>query len=130
MRAYTVITTALALGVDHKWLDNLLSHNTVPGIARSQRGVRRRIPPRSVSIIALAHRLHTALSIPVHRAVEIATELMDSPDGEQQVAAFLSLRIERESFVADVARRLDDAAEFAAVPPRGRRPRGRTSSGP
>lgn len=130
MRAYTVTTTALALGVDHKWLDNLISHHDVPGIARVQRGVRRRIPPRSVATIAVIHALHTTLSVPVHRAVDIAIDIMASSNGEQQLTAFMDLRIDRGTLIDEVTRRLDEAAEFAAVPPRGRRPRGRSGSGP
>jgi hypothetical protein len=35
----------------------------------------------------------------------------------------LTLRIDRDRLHSELSRRLDDAAEFAAVPRRGRRPR-------
>ena len=130
MRAYTVGTTALALNVDPKWIDNAISHHSIPGIARSARGVRRRIPPRSVFIIALARTLGVELSIPLHRALEIAIDVESREDAEHPVSDLLTLRIDRDQLRAALARRLDDAAEFAAVPKRGRRPRRDASSGP
>ncbi len=130
MRGYTVTTAALALDVDHKWLDNLLSQHSVPGVTRVQRGVRRRLPPRSISIIALARALHAEMSVPVHRALEIAVGIIDSSTPGHPLGDFLSLHLDRDGFVADVNRRLDDAAEVAAVPLRGRRPRAASGSGP
>ena len=130
MRAYTVATTALALNIDPKWIDNLLSHHHLPGIARSQRGVRRRIPPRSFFIIALARTLGAELSIPLHRALEIATDLESRETTEYAISDLLTLRIDRARLHADLARRLDEAAEIAAVPRRGRPPRRSAGSAP
>ena|SRR5688500_8072572 len=130
MRAYTVATTALALDVDAKWIDNLLSHHKLPGVARSQRGVRRRIPPRSVFMIALARSLGVELSIPLHRALEIAIELESRQAVEYRISDLLTFRIDRDRFHSELSRRLDDAAEIAAVPQRGRPPRLSTGSRP
>ena len=129
MRAYTVATAALAIGVDPKWVDNLISHHHVPGISRSARGVRRRIPPRSVFVIALARILGVELSVPLHRALDIAIKLEYGDTPEYPISELLTLRIERERLRSDLTRRLADAAEFAAVPRRGRRPRRDASSG-
>ena len=130
MRGYTVATTALALGVEPKWLDNALSHHHIPGVARSRRGVRRRIPSRSVVIIAIAEMLGAQLSIPLQRALEIAANLESAESAEYRVSDVLTLRMDVDSLRADVLRRLDEAAEFAAVPRRGRRPRVRAASAP
>ena len=130
MRAYTVATAALALGVDPKWLDNALSHHDVPGVTRSQRGVRRRIPPRSVVIIALSRMLGAELSIPLHRALEIGAGIESGNGPEHRISDALALRVDCDRIRADVLRRLDDAAEFAAVPRRGRRPRLHIDSAP
>ena len=130
MRAYTVATAALALGVQPKWLDNALSHHSVPGVARSHRGVRRRIPPQSVVIMALARTLGAELSIPLHRALEIAAHVESGKGPEYRISDGLALTIDREGIRADVLRRLDEAAEFAGVPQRGRRPRRQADSAP
>ena len=128
MRAYTVATTALALEVDSKWIDNALSHHDIPGIARSQRGVRRRIPPRSVFIIALARILAVELSIPLHRALEIAIDIESHDVAEYRVSGLIVLRVDRDQLRASLTQRLNDAAEVAAVPRRGRPPLRRSGS--
>ena len=42
-RAYTVGTAALALDVPTKWLDNVLSHHSVPGVVQERQGVSRKV---------------------------------------------------------------------------------------
>ena len=129
MRAYTLATAAFALDVDTKWIDNLLSHHTVPGVVASKRGVRRRIPPRSILIIAIAHALSATLGMPLHRALELAIAMESSGGRLHQVSNLIQLRIDLVALQTDLARRLNDAAEFAAVPRRGRPPHHATASG-
>lgn len=123
MRAYTVATAALALRTDPKWIDNLLSHHEVPGVAHAQRGVRRRISPSSVRIIAIARALVDDLSLPLHRAVALAIELESHEKNAFPISEHIVLHLDRGRLLSDLAQRLDEAAEFAAVPKRGRRPR-------
>ena len=130
MRAYTVATAALALDVDSKWIDNALSHHHVPGVPRSRRGVRRRIPPRSVVIIAIARSLNTELMVPLQRALEIAITIESGASTDYRASEDLTLRVDLDRVRARVFRRLDEAAEFAAVPRRGRRPSRRAESAP
>lgn len=123
MRAYTVATAALALDVDPKWIDNLLSHHNIPGVAHAQRGTRRRIPPHSIRIIAVARALAADLAIPLHRAVELAIDIDARDQSDIRISDLIVLHLDRDRLHADLARRLDEAAEFAAVPRRGRKPR-------
>lgn len=123
MRAYTVATAALALDVDTKWIDNLLSHHPIPGVAHAQRGVRRRIPPGSIRIIAVARTLATDLSLPLNRAVDLAIDIEARERSDIRISDLIVLHLDRDRLHADLARRLNDAAEFAAVPRRGRKPR-------
>lgn len=122
MRAYTVATAAFALDTDPKWIDNLLSHHHIPGVAHSRRGTRRRIPPNSVRIIAIARILAAGLSLPLNRAVELAIHFEAHDRNDIRIADLIVLHLDRDRLHADLARRLDDAAEFAAVPRRGRKP--------
>ena len=128
MRAYTVATAAFALSTDKKWVDNLLSHHEVPGVAHAQRGVRRRIPPSSMRIIAIARTLVADLSLPLHRAVALAIELETEEKSAFRISEHIVLHLDRVRLLSELARRLDEAAEFAAVPKRGRRPRQVNSS--
>ena len=122
MRAYTVTTAALALDVPYKWLDNLLSHHGVPGVVQRRQGVRRRLPPQSILIIAVARTLIDDLSIPTHRALQLAAELVAAPTSELAVSPRIALRLDKRTLAADLRARLDEAAEVTAVPRRGRRP--------
>lgn len=128
LRGYTVHATALALQVDEKWVDNLLSHNVIPGIARSTRGVRRRLPERSILIIAIARLLNSELLIPVHRAVSIARSIVET-GSEFTPAPSIALRVDLDTLATDLKSRLDQAAEFAPLPKRGRPPRIRRPAG-
>lgn len=122
MRGYTVATAALALRVKAKWLDNLLSHHDVPGVVRGRQGVSRRLPPHSILVIDVARHLIDDLSIPAHRGLELAAKLVAGSTPELDVSPRISLRLDTRSMAAELRARLDEAAEIAAVPRRGRRP--------
>jgi hypothetical protein len=124
-RAYDVKTVALALDVPSKWLDNLLSHHSLPGITRSRQGVGRVIVDEGVLAIELV-RLLTEFGVGVARAVAITREVMSSREHGE-------LRYEEESGIvvdfptAVIQRRLRermvDAIDAVARAPRGRPPR-------
>ena len=130
MRAYTVATAALALDADPKWIDNLLSHHQIPGVSHAQRGIRRRIPAHSIRIIAVARALAADLAVPLHRAVELAIDIEARDRPDIRISDLIVLHLNRDRLHADLARRLDEAAEFAAVPRRGRKPRRNSSQRP
>ncbi len=79
MRSYSVATTTLALAVDAKWLDNLLSQHRVAGVKQSTQGVQRRLSPVALSVIATVHTLNRELQVPVTAAVRFAHELWREP---------------------------------------------------
>lgn len=128
MRGYSVATAALALGIEHKWLDNLLSQNTVQGVSQSRQGVQRRLAPAALYVIATIHRLNRGLQIPVARALELAHDLWRipgaEPSGNPAVVSLegVSLTVDREEL-----RRLVDEAVVGAleIAPRTRRGRPR-----
>ncbi len=55
-RAYTIATAALTLGTTAKWLDNVLSHNRVTGVAQERQGVSRRLTVEGLLVLALTAR--------------------------------------------------------------------------
>lgn len=130
VRSYTVKAVALALGVPSKWIDNLLSRHTLPGVEQSRQGVERRVNDDGLLAIECARILNLELGVSMKRAAAIAREALSSrtPNGMSfATASGLSLHFP----VADLERRLRermmDALEATARLPRGRPPRSNKS---
>lgn len=128
MRGYSVAASALAIGVEPKWLDNLLSQNRVPGVVQARQGVPRRIPPSALYLIATAHGLNRDFQVPVGAALRLAQAIWESPN-TGAVAAFavedLSLQVDREALKSRVDQAVAEAIEMAPRPKRGRPPKTR-----
>ena len=131
MRGYSVATAALALDLDPKWLDNLLSQHRVPGVAQARQGVQRRIQPEAVYLIATARALNRDFQIPVGAAVRLAKALWAKP-GDQDPGASsgmvqgdLAVSVNRGEVRRRMAAALAEALEIAPRPRRGRPPKHR-----
>ena len=118
-RAYTIATAALTLGTSVKWLDNVLSHNRVSGIAREHQGVSRRLTIEGLVGLALAVLLVRQLGLPTARAIAVAENLAEN-EGRYIVPQGLMLTLDLSSFRADLLERLESAVEIAPIPKRGR----------
>jgi len=119
VRAYTVATAAVTLGMSAKWVDNILSHHSIPGVAKSRQGIARRLTPQAILSLEITSRLSTTLSIPVARALELARELLGQRD-KLAVGKGITLILDIEAIEAEVADRLAHAVEIAPLPRRGR----------
>lgn len=134
MRGYSVATAALALGVDAKWLDNLLSHHRVDGVTQARQGVARRLGPGAMHVIATVHQMNRNLQIPVAAAIRLANDLWRSPQnadpGDTATARSgdLALRLDRAEVRSRVAAALTEALEIAPRTKRGRPPASRTAA--
>lgn len=124
-RAYTVATAALALGVPVKWLDNVLSHNRVAGVARERQGISRRLTVEGLVVLALAFLLIRELGLPMPKAIVVAEGLAKN-EGRHIAQQGLSLALDLPSFRVRLLERLENAVEIAPVPKRGRPPRNKT----
>src|SRR5687767_10096175 len=126
MRGYSVATAALALGVEYKWLDNLLSQNRVHGVSQSRQGVQRRLAPAALYVIATIHRLNRGLQIPVATAITLAHELWLPPatgasdDAATVLFEGISLTVGRAELRALVDDAVVGALEIAPRTKRGR----------
>jgi hypothetical protein len=118
-RAYTIATAALTLETSVKWLDNVLSHNRVSGIARERQGVSRRLTIEGLVGLALAVLLVRQLGLPTARAIAVAENLAKN-GGRYIVPQGLMLTLDLSSFRADLLERLESAVEVAPIPRRGR----------
>ena len=125
MRAYTVDVAAIALDVDRKFLDNLLSHHAIPGCTGVRQGVRRRIARDGIARLAVTVTLIRELGLPIGRAVDLACRL----HADRSVDAGHSLRIALDLAALERALdpRLATAVEIAREPRRGRPPRRRAA---
>lgn len=121
MRGYTVVAASVALNVEYKWLDNLLSHYSVPGVRQARQGVARTLPYSSLRLIALTLQLIEELDASLPRAIQWAIKL----DAAQApvVRGDLGVTANLETLDAWLAQRLAYAMEVAPTPRRGRPPR-------
>jgi hypothetical protein len=118
-RAYTIATAALTLGTSVKWLDNVLSHNRVSGIARERQGVSRRLTIEGLVGLALAVLLVRELGLPTAKAIAVAENLAKN-EGRYIAPQGLMLTLDLSSFRAALLDRLESAVEIAPIPKRGR----------
>lgn len=124
-RAYTVATAALALGTSVKWLDNVLSHNRVSGVAQERQGISRRLTVEGLLVLALAVLLIQELGLPTPKAIVLAEDLAKN-EGRYTVQQGLNIALDLPSFRIRLLENLENAVEIAPVPKRGRPPRNRT----
>jgi hypothetical protein len=124
-RAYTIATAALTLETSVKWLDNVLSHNRVSGIARERQGISRRLTVEGLVGLALTVLLVRELGLPTAKAITVAENLAKS-EGRYIAQQGLILTLDLSSFRADLLERLESAVEIAPVPKRGRPPNSKT----
>ena len=118
-RAYTVATAALALEMPCKWVDNILSHHTVPGIEQQRQGVARKLSIDGLLVLALTAFLIQELGAPAPKSIGIAEELLRN-EGRYQSPRGLSLILDLSAFQASLLERLENAVEMAPAPRRGR----------
>lgn len=124
MPSYNSATAARALGVDPKWLDNLLSHHEIDGVARACQGVPRRLTDRAVETIAVARDLMRTTGTPAAHAVALATGVLAAGDAVAR-GELITISVDRAALQSSVARALSHAVEVAPRPARGRPPRSR-----
>jgi hypothetical protein len=122
VRAYTVATTAVALGVSSKWVDNALSHHQVRGVYQARQGIARRVTPAALLILDVAVNLVRALALPLPRALETAQRLIDAGGGKVTLTGALSIEISADlrALTRDLDARLERAVEISPTPRRGR----------
>ncbi len=122
MRAYTVAASAFSLGVNTKWLDNVLSHHRVEGVFQRKQGISRRLTPAALLTLEIAARLGRAFAIPLGPALEIATRLIHAREKGIEAPDMPSLRIiaDVDVVAAELNARLERAVEMSPTPRRGR----------
>ena len=124
-RAYTIATAALALGTSVKWLDNVLSHNRVSGVAQERQGISRRLTVEGLLVLALTVLLIQELGLPTPKAIVLAEDLVKN-EGRYMAQQGLTVALDLPSFRIRLLENLENAVEIAPVPKRGRPPGNKT----
>lgn len=123
MPLYNSTTAAIAIGVTSKWLDNLLSHNRIPGVQSESQGVARRLSLTAVIQIALTRDLIDLLNVPVPTAVSVAAAILADPGGRNTGDSPLRISVDLDQFRAGMLESLARAVELAPTRRRGRPPK-------
>ena len=124
-RAYTVATVALALDVESKWLDNVLTHYRVPGVLQHRQGVSRRLSSEAVFLLRIALSLSADMGVPIGRSIDLAKKLHEG-QGSYTSGEGVALSVDFGAFQTLVQGRLAAAVEVAPLPRRGRPPQSKT----
>ena len=119
MPVYSSRTVALALGLEPKELDNLLSRCLVRGVSGGTPGRNRRIAGDAIGVIAIAAELRRAFQSPWHRALEIA-EMLNRSETVRLADGVLTLSASLSRYRERLNERLDEVAEYVVTPSRGR----------
>ena len=121
MRAYTVATVAVTLGVTPKWLDNALSRFRVRGVIQRRQGISRRLGPQAVLTMHIASELIRTLGIPLGEAISLAERAGDTRETASiDIFSSARLTIDVAAATREVSQRLAHAVEVTPVPKRGR----------
>jgi hypothetical protein len=122
MPLYNTTTTALALNIPLKWLDNLLSHHKIPGVHQAKQGIPRRLSPEALEIIAVTHALSQS-GLPIPTALELSHTLCTTPESPIALTPFLTLSLDIPLLRRTLSNHLTRAIEIAPTPQRGRPPK-------
>ncbi len=120
MPLYHVDIASVAASVDKKWIDNLLSHHTVPGVEHARQGIPRRLTIAALMHIVLIRRLTRDVGVPVRIAVSLASKALANQAGSVRLAPGLHLAVDHSQLAAEVESLVAEAVESVVRARRGR----------
>ena len=122
MRSYSVADAGVAIQVERKWLDNLLSRHRVDGVDQGGQGIDRRISAEALERLQIVSALTVGLDVPISSALAVAQRLFDSADHRLHIGPGLELHLARASLRNHVEAKVAEAGEALHARPRGRPP--------
>jgi hypothetical protein len=121
MASYSVATTALALGVERKRIENILLRCCLPGTTKGRQGRAHRLSRRTVLAIALLLELQERLAVPASAGAVLLPQLLDGEQPTRTVALGpFQLSVQMSELERQVTAAIAAALEIAPRPPRGR----------
>ena len=120
MKSISTETAAVALGVDRKLLDNVLSREARKLLGPGRRGKSRRISMDAIELIAIALILNRDLGVSLARALQLAVEVVASPAGRINIGSLGSLTFDLQHLREPLEHAINEAIEGVAPKTRGR----------
>jgi hypothetical protein len=106
--------------VTAKWLDNVLSHHSIPGVVSERQGVERTISDLGIRTLELVRLLVQELHAPISSAVQIATSIAASHESSFRTPSGMEIRVDIDALDRRLRDRLMDAVEATPRLQRGR----------
>ena len=120
MKTISTDAAAFAIGVDRKLLDNVLSREARKLVGPGRQGKSRRISMDALELIAVALILNRDLGVSLTRALQLAMEIVASPEGRINIGSLGSLTFDLAHLRAPLELAVDEAIEGVAPKTRGR----------
>ena len=120
MQKITSLTAAVALGIERKVLDNILSRDGRHLLPSGRQGRSRRLPFAALETLAIALLLHRDLRVPLSRGFELAESLRSSQNHEIGVGRLGKLRFDLDRLVSSLEQAVAEAIDEIHPPRRGR----------
>jgi len=122
MKILSTDTSAAALGIDRKTLDNMLAREGRSLIGAGSRGRSRRISVDALERIAVALILNRDLGVSIAKGLALAEQVVGSPSSQVIVGSLSTLTFDLPRLRKALERSIDEALESVAERTRGRPP--------
>lgn len=93
MRSYTVASASFVLNAPLKWLDNVLSRHSVPGVQQLVPGADRRVSAEAMDRLQIVRSFNVDLGIAVPAALVLAERVLADPNHCLSLGPGLELRL-------------------------------------
>ncbi len=120
MKSLSTDTSAAALGVDRKTLDNMLAREARSLIQAGSRGRSRRIPIDVLERIAIAFVLQRDLGVGIVTGLDLASRILKSPTNSTTIGSLGALTFDAARLRQALAVSVDEALEGVPERRRGR----------
>jgi len=121
-RAYHIDLAQHVAGADARWVDNLISRFSLPGVETAGRGAARRLTAIGIQHVALIRSLTVDLGLALTAAVALARTLLSTSDDDWSAGPWVSLEFRRTEFVRHIDALIADGVESITPVRRGRPP--------
>ena len=120
MRTLSTDTSAAALGVDRKMLDNMLAREARSLVPNGRRGRSRLISIDVLERMAIALVLQRDLGVGIATGLELAARILESPSHSTNIGSLGALTFDAARLRAALEHSVSEALESVAERPRGR----------
>ena len=121
-RVYHIDVAQYVTRADARWVDNLISRFSLPGVEGAGRGASRRLTETAIQHIALISVLSADLGLPLTLAVPLAESLLSGTESELAAGAWIRFTFKRAEFLQHIDGLIAEGVEALTPTRRGRPP--------